>query len=58
MEQAAFERVKTLIAESMQLQKPNYEKPFITYTDGSYQGIGGTLVQEDKNDGPQPYNLL
>jgi RNase H. len=51
MEQTAFERVKALFAESIQLQKPDYEKPFIIYTDGSYQGIGGILVQEDENDG-------
>ena len=51
LERTAFERVKALFAESIQLQKPDYEKPFIIYTDGSYQGIGGILVQEDENDG-------
>ena len=50
MEQTAFECVKALFAEPIQLQKPNYEKPLIIYTNGSYQGIRKILVQENKND--------
>ena len=46
-EESAFNRVKALFAESVQLQRPDYDRPLIIYTDGSYLGIEGVLVQED-----------
>ena len=33
----------------MQLQKPDENKPFIIYTDGSYLGVGAVLLQEEED---------
>ena len=46
-EESVFNRVKALFVESVQLQRPDYDRPFIIYTDGSYLGVGGVLLQED-----------
>ena len=35
-EESAVNRVKTLFAESVQLQRSDNDRPFIIYTDGSY----------------------
>ena len=39
--------MKDLFVESVQLQTPDYDRPFIIYTDGSYLGVGGVLLQEN-----------
>ena len=47
----AFQKVKQLFADSILLQKPDYDHSFVIYTDASGYGIGCILVQEiDEND--------
>ena len=46
-EESSFNKVKDLFVESVQLQKPDYNRPFIIYTNGSYLGVGGVLLQEN-----------
>ena len=46
-EQEAFERVKQLFVESVLLQKPDYSRAFIIYSDASYKGLGSILTQQD-----------
>ena len=46
-ENEAFFNVKRLFAESILLQRPDYDRPFIVYCDASYRGVGCILVQED-----------
>ena len=45
-ESDAFSNVKKLFAESILLQKPDYDRPFIIYCDASYKGVGSILIQE------------
>ena len=46
----AFQQVKKLFAESIMLQRPDYERPFIIYCDASYRGIGCILIQENQEN--------
>ena len=46
-EDEAFQNVKRLFAESVMLQKPDYDRPFIIYCDASYRGVGCILIQEN-----------
>ena len=45
-ENDAFLNVKRLFAESILLQRPDYDRPFIIYCDASYKGVGCILIQE------------
>ena len=50
-ENDAFHSVKRLFAESVMLQRPDYDRPFLIYCDASYRGIGCILIQEtDENE--------
>ena len=44
-----FNKVKTLFTESVQLQKPDENRPLTIYTDGSYLGVGAVLLQEEED---------
>lgn len=48
-EQSAFEQTKQLFKDSVLIERPNYDLPFIIYSDASYKGLGAVLVQEDKD---------
>ena len=48
-ENEAFSNVKKLFAESILLQRPDYDRPFIIYCDASYKGVGCILIQETAN---------
>lgn len=45
----AFEEVKKLFVESVQLKFPRYDKPFYLRCDASERGIGAYLYQLDEN---------
>src|SRR5215204_1817138 len=47
--QEAFEFLKSKILEEPILRRPDFDKPFILYTDASDFAIGGILGQLDKN---------
>jgi len=46
----AFEKLKDSLVNAPILRHPNFDKPFILYTDGSYDGLGAVLSQKDEND--------
>ena len=46
--QAAFEKIKTVLLMAPVLSAPNFSKPFKLFIDASDIGIGGVLLQEDK----------
>ena len=48
--QEAFDKLKGLLTREPILQHPDFDKPFILYTDGSEQGLGAILAQKD-NEG-------
>lgn len=50
--QAVFETLRAKLCEEPVLAHPDYAKPFIIYTDGSYLGIGAVLAQtgEDRRE--------
>ena len=50
VEQEAFEKIKRLFAESVLLKRPNYDYPYVIYTDASLRGISGVLTQEYDNE--------
>ena len=43
--QQSFETIKTLLTSAPLLKRPDFDKPFIVYTDASDVGIGGLLTQ-------------
>ena len=49
-EDEAFSNVKKLFAESILLQRPDYDLPFIIYCDASYKGVGCILIQETESN--------
>lgn len=46
IEEAAFQAVKREIENAAILTFPNYERPFVVYTDASGTGIGAVLTQQ------------
>ena len=48
--QEAMDFLKEKLITAPILQYPDFEKPFIIYTDASYQGLGAILSQKDKNN--------
>jgi hypothetical protein len=46
--QAAFERMKTLVAKDVMLRFPDGSKPFHVYTDASNYQLGAVIKQEGK----------
>lgn len=48
-EQDAFEKVKSLFIETIQLQHPDFNKPYYLQTDSSGIGLAGVLYQIDEN---------
>jgi hypothetical protein len=46
--QQAFEFLKDALTTAPILSYPNFEEPFILYTDASYQGLGAVLGQKDE----------
>lgn len=51
VEEQAFSRVKKLFSESILLQRPDYNRRFVIFTDASYLGVGSVLLQEDDEGG-------
>ena len=45
--QKAFDDIKKRIMMALIAAHPNFEKPFILYTDASEEGIGAVLHQKD-----------
>ena len=43
--QQSFEKIKSLLTSAPLLTRPDFEKPFVVYTDASDVGIGGLLTQ-------------
>jgi len=41
-----FEHLKTLMCQRPVLAQPNYNKPFVVYTNASAYGVGAILLQE------------
>ena len=50
----AFETLKTLMCSKPVLTQPQYDKPFVVYTDASAYGVGAILLQEGEIN---PQNL-
>ena len=50
-QQAAFEQLRDKLLEAPVLAMPDYTRPFFIRTDASYNGLGASLVQEDKDTG-------
>src|SRR3990170_1079624 len=48
-QQNAFERLKEMLLKAPILRYPDWEKPFIIYTDASKTGLGAVLSQKDDN---------
>jgi hypothetical protein len=46
--QKAFEFMKNALTSAPILRYPNFEEPFILYTDASYTGLGAVLAQKDE----------
>ncbi|GBC01374.1 hypothetical protein RclHR1_41680001 [Rhizophagus clarus] len=49
-QQRAFEILKTKLTQASIVQYPDFEKPFLLYTDASLIGIGVVLAQKDSKD--------
>ncbi|GES88280.1 enzymatic polyprotein, putative [Rhizophagus clarus] len=49
-QQQAFEILKTKLTQAPIVRYPDFEKPFLLYTDASLIGIGAVLAQKDSKD--------
>ena len=49
--QAGFESLRDALVNAPVLGYPDFEKPFLVYTDASYDGFGAMLVQEQECNG-------
>ena len=56
-QQKAFDTLKNKIIITLVLAHPDYKKPFILYTDASYEGLGFILAQKgpDRKEHPVQY---
>ena len=52
--QQAFETLKKLISQAVMLNFPDYDKPFVLFTDASKYQIGAVLMQKDANGNWRP----
>ena len=52
--QKAFDDVKAMLSLSPILKAPDFSRPFVVYTDASGQGIGGVLMQKDRQNIEHP----
>ena len=46
-QQEAFEELKRVITTAPVVRYPDFEKPFLLYTDASLTGLGAVLVQKE-----------
>ncbi len=53
-EQETFKELKKILMEAPVLLFPNFDKPFVLYTDVSLKGLGAVLEQEDENKNLRP----
>jgi transposase InsO family protein len=56
--QAAFDSLKEKLTTAPVLAHPNYEKPFLLYTDASIEGLGCVLAQQDEEGKEHPIIYL
>jgi hypothetical protein len=47
-QEAAFQKMKDILAHETMLTYPEFDKPFVIYTDASELQIGGVVTQNDK----------
>jgi hypothetical protein len=47
-QEQAFQQIKELLAQDTMLTYPQFDKPFVVYTDASEKQIGGVITQENK----------
>ncbi len=53
-EQEIFEKLKKILTEASVLLFPNFDKPFVLYTDALLKDLGAVLEQEDENGNLRP----
>jgi hypothetical protein len=51
--QKAFDKLKQMLEEAPSLSLPDFDKPFILYTDASFIGLGAALHQKQIVDGKE-----
>lgn len=56
--QAAFDELKMKLTITPTLAHPDYEKPFLLYTDASGIELGAVLAQQDNEGNEHPINYL
>ena len=49
-EEAAFNHLKQMLISPPILRRPDFEQPFVLYTDWSTKAVGAILAQQDPND--------
>ncbi|KAG1309490.1 hypothetical protein G6F62_014813 [Rhizopus arrhizus] len=49
-QELSFQRCKEVLQKEPVLKHPNFDRPFILYTDASNIGIGGVLSQSEEDD--------
>jgi len=54
----AFNQLKTKLIEAPILISPNFDKPFIIRTDASRNGIGGVILQHNKENIERPLHFV
>jgi len=48
IQEAAFNKMKDIMAQDTMITYPQFDKPFVVYTDASEKQIGGVVTQENK----------
>ena len=56
--QAAFDHLRTILAEDVIQHHPDVNKPYELYTDASAVAVGAVLVQRDDQGNPRPVQFL
>ena len=56
--QAAFDHLRTILAEDVIQHHPDVNKPYELYTDASAVAVGAVLVQRDDQRNPRPVQFL
>ena len=51
--QKAFDKLKNMLEEAPSLSLPDFDRPFILYTDTSFNGLGAALHQKQLIDGKE-----